>query len=231
MLGEGPSLAGAVLSGLYLVLAVAERLSARITTYHLTPLAAYCSLWNLVFAAPVFLLLRSSYLYQRGMRRNGCLPAAVFPHRDPVLGWDFVSGSGKAMKAFRILQYWDDLFRDLGQTYWVNTFGSWMLMTNEPDNVKEVLATQFDTWELSVPRQRSSQLVLGPHAIFSVNGREWQRSRALIRPTFVRNQLADLQCTDRHVENLLEKLPRDGSKFDLQELLHMFTMDVSTDFM
>ena len=104
-------------------------------------------------------------------------------------------------------------------------------MTNEPDNVKAMLSTQFDDWPIGGTRLQTTTLALGPHSIFSENGAEWARARALIRPSFVRNQIADLECTDRHVDNFLRRLPRDGSAVDLQTLLYMFTMDVSTDFM
>lgn len=56
-------------------------------------------------------------------------------------------------------------------------------------------------------------------------------ARAMIRPAFVRDQVADLRCFDKHITNLLSAIPRDGSTFDIQHLLQAMTMDSSTDFM
>lgn len=104
-------------------------------------------------------------------------------------------------------------------------------MTNEPENVKAILSGQFSTWPIGGVRLRASVTAIGPGGIFSVNGEDWHRARALIRPSFVRDQIADLECTDRHVESFLRRIPRDGSSVDLQGLMYLFTMDVSTDFM
>lgn len=57
----------------------------------------------------------------------------------------------------------------------------------------------------------------------------------MIRPSFTRNQLVDLECTDRHVSNLLSNILSRRSKgednVDLPDLFYKFTMDTSTDFM
>ncbi|GKT96422.1 cytochrome P450 [Colletotrichum tofieldiae] len=52
-----------------------------------------------------------------------------------------------------------------------------------------------------------------------------------MRPTFVRNQIADLNCFERHVGDLIGRIPKDGGTVDLQALLYMMTMDSATDFM
>ncbi|KAJ6446821.1 molybdenum cofactor synthesis protein 2B [Purpureocillium lavendulum] len=165
---------------------------------------------------------------------HGTQPALVYPHTDLVLGVDWLRLMTGALRRNAVLETWHDLFtRTVGHTFWHLSIGSWMLMTNEPDNVKALLSTQFDAWPIGGTRQKTTELALGPHAIFSANGAEWAAARALIRPSFVRNQIADLECTDAHVEAFLSRLPRDGasSKVDLQALLYMFTMDTSTDFM
>lgn len=164
------------------------------------------------------------------MHVNGCLPAPVYPHKDPILGIDWIIDTAKHIKANTILEYWHEAFQK-NSTYWAQNVGKWVIMTNEPENIKAVLTSNFESWPIGGVRQQMSVTVLGPHAIFSVNDEEWHDARAIIRPSFVRNQIADLDCTDRHVENMLRRLPRDGSSVDLQELFYKLTMDISTDFM
>jgi len=53
----------------------------------------------------------------------------------------------------------------------------------------------------------------------------------MIRPSFVRDQVADLKCFDRHITNMLNSVPAEGSTFDMQNLLMAMTMDSSTDFL
>ncbi|KAK1995821.1 cytochrome P450 [Colletotrichum falcatum] len=104
-------------------------------------------------------------------------------------------------------------------------------MTDEPANAREALTGNFDDFGITGPRRDVVLPVLGPEAIFASDGDVWRRARAAMRPAFVRNQIADLRCFDRHVGNLMRRIPRDGSAVDLQELLFMMTMDSATDFM
>ena len=164
------------------------------------------------------------------MRIHGCQPAAVYPHIDPIMGSDWIIHTAKHLKAGTLLEAWHEHFR-YNSTYWSQSFGSWNITTIEPENVKALLSSHFDVWIIGGLRLKTVLTALGPHAIFSVNGKDWQDSRALIRPSFVRNQIADLACTDRHVDNFLARVPIDGSVVDLQDLFYEFMMDVSTDFM
>lgn len=227
-------------SGAYLTWFLAHAVSLRFAGRVLTPCAGcYPSPWLVVFAVPVLLVARGQYRELRKRRILGTRAAKHFPHLDPVLGLDWVLLMRATLKSDTLLETWHRLFHSVATTYWVNAIGRWTLMTCDPDNCKAILAGQFDTWVVGGVRQKSISLVLGPHAIFSSNGTDWAQARALIRPSFVRNQIADLECTDRHVENLLARLlsqPRgpgvDGDdRVDLQALFYMFTMDTSSDFM
>lgn len=181
----------------------------------------------LIFAA----FLYKKWLYLSNMQKHGCSAAALYPHLDPVLGSDWMLTLAKAVKANFLLEAWSDNFSNIAQSYWYQSFGEWTLFTNEPENVKAVLATNFDNWAVQGPRQKIVQMTLGLSSILSVNGKEWKHSRGIIRPSFVRNHIADLTCLEKHVDNLLARIPHDGTTVDLQELFYMMTMDSSTEFM
>lgn len=224
-------MASAVVSGLYVASTALDLLHARYFGSPLYPTGTVSIYAAVLIALPLFLVSHAKHYWLRSSRINGCLPAASFPHWDPILGLDFMAVMTRATRQTRLIETQQAHFDTLGNTFWFKASGDWMLATAEPENVKAILSTQFAKWPVQGLRQMTSVHSLGPKAIFSVNGKEWQRARALIRPSFVRNQLADLECTDRHVENFLARLPRDGSRVDLQPLFFQFTMDVSTDFM
>lgn len=229
--GEFAALVGVAITGTYIAWSVLERIALVVTNQHLTVFSSYASLGAAVILIPVFALLRRHHHYLEGTRVNGCQVAKVYPHWDPILGLDFLRVAVKALKEYRLLQKWDEVLNTYNGTCWYNALGTWIVLTSEPENIKALLSTQFEDWPLKSLRQQVTILTLGPHAIFSVNGPEWQHARAMIRPSFVRNQIADLECTDRHVDNFLAKLPRDEFGFDIEKLLYHFTMDVATDFM
>jgi cytochrome P450 len=63
------------------------------------------------------------------------------------------------------------------------------------------------------------------------DGAFWEHSRALIKPTFARAQIADLTSYDIHVNHLLALIPTDGSTVDLQPLFARLALDSSTEFL
>ncbi|TEA15808.1 Cytochrome P450 52A5 [Colletotrichum sidae] len=165
------------------------------------------------------------------MRARGCAEAPTYPHTDPVFGSDWVRISLAMQKQHAVLEFWQDLFSKLGSTFWVKIPVAWVVMTTEPENMKAILASSFADFPLLGPRKDSIASILGEEAIFAANGQAWHDARAMMRPAFVRNQLADLACFEKHVGNLIARIPKNGSTVDLQELLYMMTMDSATDFM
>ena len=55
--------------------------------------------------------------------------------------------------------------------------------------------------------------------------------QALVRPSFTKNQVADLDTFETHIQHFLEKIPRDHSTLDLQPLFYQLTLDSSTEFL
>lgn len=63
------------------------------------------------------------------------------------------------------------------------------------------------------------------HGIFSTDGKEWEASRALLRPSFTRSLIGDLEVFESHISKVISKIPTDGSTFDLQVLFFKLTLD------
>ena len=101
-----------------------------------------------------------------------------------------------------------------------NTFktslGRPVLVTIEPKNVQTVLALKFKDFDLG-HRNKALAPLLG-QGIFASDGPMWEHSRAMLRPNFVRSQVSDIGVYERHVSNLIAKIPQDGSTIDLQYL-------------
>ncbi|KAK1585379.1 cytochrome P450 [Colletotrichum navitas] len=200
--------------------------NSQLTSFHAH---AHPLLAALVFLPALVLYNKAWFLFKA--RARGCGDTPAYPHTDPVFGSDWVRASLARQRDHGVLEWWQTVFAKLGHTWWFKTPTGWMLMTDEPANVKEMLATNFNDFSITGPRRDVTLPILGPESIFSSNGDVWHRARAMMRPTFVRNQIADLRCFERHVGNLMARIPKDGSTVDLQELLYMMTMDSATDFM
>lgn len=107
-------------------------------------------------------------------------------------------------------------------------------MTIEPENVKAVLASQFEDFELGPVRRANFFPLLG-NGIFTADGEAWSHGRALLRPQFARNQVADLDLEERHVSDMLRHMPIKSTgwtdEINLQPIFFRLTLDSATEFL
>lgn len=118
-----------------------------------------------------------------------------------------------------------------GHTWYNSSMGVTDIVTREPENIKAILATQFQEFDLGTTRWEIFYPLLG-NGIFTLSqGKGWEHSRALLRPQFNRTQIInDLDSQDFHVNRFLDLLPR-NEVFDLQPFFFRLTLDTATDFL
>ncbi|MCJ1354704.1 MAG: hypothetical protein MMC33_004693 [Icmadophila ericetorum] len=93
-----------------------------------------------------------------------------------------------------------------------------------------ISASRFDEWEVTPLRG----LVGAPFiecGIFTHDGSIWKRARALVRPTFNKGEIADLDSFEVHVKRFLALIPKDSSTFDMLALSKRLFLDTSTEFL
>lgn len=184
----------------------------------------------LVATALLFRFARRSLDRRRFARLHGCQPVAKSYTKEPLLGLDKLPETLRAVKQHRILQLNSKLFKVLGNTFTVQEFHRRAIVTVEPENIKTVLSLKFQDYGIG-HRLEALGPLLG-EGIFDSDGDHWAASRALIRPSFSRDQVADLTTLERLVQNLFSLLPRDGTtEVDLSELFFRYTMDSATEFL
>lgn len=106
-----------------------------------------------------------------------------------------------------------------------------VIMTADPENIKAVLATQFNDYGKGEQFHKEWEDFLGD-AIFVTDGKRWSEARALLRPFFERSRVADLEIIEEHVQEMLYHLgPGDGRTIDARNLMSRFSLDASTHFL
>lgn len=173
------------------------------------------------------------FLSRRKIRaKHGCLPPPSIPQRDPIFGLDLILQFFKALKENRRNLSMNQLFQVHGHTFQSVTLGTTAIYTIEPKNLQAVFATDFASWGVEPMRLFAFEPFVGK-GIMCADGAFWEQSRALIKPTFTRAQIADLHLTaySVHVSKLLDLLPKDGSTVDLQPLFSRLALDSSTEFL
>jgi len=165
------------------------------------------------------------------IKANGCEPLPRYPTKDPFFGLDEFRVMVRALKERRALEVMSSRFDKIGANTFVRpTLNQTIIMTCEPDNLKTIQALKFKDWQLPERRKTAFGPLIGP-GIFTSNGQEWQHSRELLRPNFVRSQVGDVETFETHVSHLIDAIPRTGDMVDLQPLFFRLTMDSATEFL
>jgi len=165
------------------------------------------------------------------IKEHGCLPPRQYPTKDPILGLDLFSSTAKAFKERRALEAIANRFNEMGvNTMTIPSLGRHPIQTIEPEILKTVQSLKFKDWSLGKRRQTNFTPLIG-HGIFTSDGEEWQHSREMLRPNFVRNQIGDVATFETHVSHLIDAIPRNGDTVDLQDLFFRLTIDSATEFL
>ncbi|KAI2895021.1 hypothetical protein CBS76997_258 [Aspergillus niger] len=185
-----------------------------------------------VLAALTFVTsrIRRYFIRRDFARRHGCQePPSV--NKDPFLALDQVWASVRYFRKHISLEKNTERYHLYGDTYaWKLLLGRYRVFTMEPENVKSVLSTSFKDWGLG-HRLPHFEPLLGK-GIFDTDGEHWAASRALIRPSFTRDQVADLAMFEELIPDLFAQIPRDGvTVVDLQDLFFRYTIDSATAFL
>ena len=104
--------------------------------------------------------------------------------------------------------------------------GQNFLTTNDPENVKAVLATQFQDFGKG-PNFHAIWFDFLGNSIFNSDGEVWAHNRALMRPQFLKERIADLDNFDDKMGEVLD-LIKVGEVTDVMDLWFRFTLDSAT---
>lgn len=192
----------------------------------------FLSLVLLFIVFPTLYFTVSNVLERRAIEKLGATPPVV--RAKLPFGIDVVLRSVSHTNADTDLDFWHWLFgwspNKRSKTVEVSLARERFIFTADPENIKAVLATQFEDYGKGKPFHDDWKDFLGD-GIFTTDGELWQRSRQLIRPQFVKNRVTDLEIFETQVQKLLSKIGAQGEEVDISALFYRLTLDSATDFL
>ncbi|KAF8754671.1 cytochrome P450 [Rhizoctonia solani] len=122
-----------------------------------------------------------------------------------------------------------------GHTFNMRIFGLDQVFTCDPECVKSVLSTDFNSFEKGKKFKTKMDTVLGV-GVFNSDGDMWQLHRSMSRPYFHRERVTHIDLFAQHsdiaIKKLLKRLSEPGSPaVDFQDLVGRFTLDSATEFL
>ncbi|KAI9695601.1 MAG: hypothetical protein M1820_008526 [Bogoriella megaspora] len=167
--------------------------------------------------------------FRREEKAHGCQPARKLPQKDPIFGFDLFLQAGKMFAENKFLPVMFERYRTAGQTFETNILGARTVHSCSPANFQSVFAANASTWGVSYRLP-----ALGPYCgrgFLTVDGSEWQHSRAVLAPSFSKNNMSNLADFDHYLQLMIDKIPKDGSTVDIQPLIFSLYLDTSTLFL
>ncbi|KAL6690339.1 cytochrome P450 [Trichoderma pleuroticola] len=162
------------------------------------------------------------------------------------LGLDFVYYGARATLRQQTFELWRDVLFSQFWTIEMRVLNERVCFTADPENIKAVLATQFQDFGKGKRFHDEWYDFLGD-SIFTIDGAPWHDTRQLLRPQFSRDRVSDLYCFEKHVQMLFKAIANggpldgenqpvdlsraDGRRVDVKDLLFRFTLDASADFL
>ncbi|TAQ83964.1 hypothetical protein B7494_g7712 [Chlorociboria aeruginascens] len=173
--------------------------------------------------------ITSSISASRFKQKHGCEPIARLPQSERILGLGLYRTLRQSSKNKVVLEKAKQRYDGVGNTWECRLLGRRFVNTIEPENIKTILATNFKDFGLG-KRIEGFGALLGA-GIFTTDGTQWEHSRALVRPSFTKSQVADLDTFEIHIQHLISKIPLDDSTVDLSPLFFQLTFDSATEFL
>ena len=162
-------------------------------------------------------------------RRTGCTYPPMYPHKDPVFGFDLYRRRQRAREEGHNMSLYMTDMKRLGNTWQEITLGKRTINVMDPANYQHVHSIATQDFPRLVNRP-SNNAVLGA-GIYLTEGERWKHSRNLITPVFARAEGGNTALLTCHVDEFIRQLPRDGSAFDLQPMIKRLALDLSTEFL
>ncbi len=136
----------------------------------------------------------------------------------PPQGDSFYKETMQVFRQHRLLELIQRRHEAAGYTYQTTTLGSHVINTSEPENIKAILATSFEDYSMG-NRMAAVGPFLGP-GVFTNDSEDWEVSRAITRPNFLKAQISNLRLFEKYIQQLIAHIPKDSSTIELQKLFY-----------
>ena len=141
--------------------------------HSIVTVAALLALASLLVAQKI-----ASYISEvRFKKAHGCKPMARMPQWERILGYSFFQEQKRLAKNKGLVEASCKRYKEVGNTYSFSILGRVVINTIEPENIKTLLATNFNDFGLG-HRIRSFGPLLG-QGIFTSDGAQWEHSRVI----------------------------------------------------
>lgn len=168
------------------------------------------------------------------IRRTGGVRAHVLA-TNPLTGLPWFFQAAYLHSKNRLLEFYDGLYENApaaSKTVVEMSVDGKVryLLTKDPEHIKTILTSKFSDFGKGEVFHRTWSPFLGD-SIFTTDGQQWQDSRGLIRPSFIKDKVSDLLIFEKWTQTMISLMPKPGQTVEMMDLFYRMTLDVTTDFL
>ncbi|KAF4124354.1 Cytochrome p450 [Geosmithia morbida] len=189
--------------------------------------------WN--WAAYSSLLVASIYVLDWGAKsrrdkrlRDFGSPPPLVPFRAPF---------GIDLAVYSLYRFFKFTFFELvnswleaapGRTVEMRMFGTGLIFTDEPANIKAIMSTEWSSFGRGEVTKRIWGDMLGETQIFVVDGEHWHKSKERIKGHVMKMRPTDLEITEKHTQQLFKRFD-EGGPIEVYDVSDRYQLDVVSE--
>ncbi|POS75481.1 cytochrome P450 [Diaporthe helianthi] len=189
----------------------------------------------ILFVAVLVLIARwlvRRFQLEQFAKANSCKPVVRWKLKDSLFGLDYWWALNRAAGSKRLLDWLRDQYDEYGSTYYTRLHITDVITTCDPDNLKAMHTNKFEDFAVDQRRELAFLPLLGRHSVLLANGHEWEQKRAMLRPSFSREQYTNIALYEKHVGRLIDAVKNAPSHHvNLARLFLCLTVDITSDIM
>ncbi|KAI6039226.1 cytochrome P450 [Pisolithus marmoratus] len=188
-----------------------------------------------LFPIPLTMACSILYTYIRDKRdaaRRGAVLAPQVKSRWPG-GFDVLLSIARGFRKGHIGSPFDQYCQEYGPTFNARIMFEDRIFTTEPEHIKAILTTQFNSFEKGPVLWDQLRALLGT-GVFNSDGEIWKFHRSMTRPFFSKDRISHFDIFDKHAEDALNQAKarlQEGYPVDFQDMICRFTLDSATEFL
>lgn len=184
-------------------------------------MAILTSLFLAAVITPAIFILRRRYETSSALRQYQCAPARKHWSKNILFGMDFT------FEMHSNLTMMKRNHDRLGLTYQLDSlFGDPVINTIAPENLP-LIHSNGKNYGIQPVRHPGMEYFCGK-GFLTTDDPTWLQARKMLKPSFAKQNISQLDFLSRETHKLLQKLPTDGTTVDLQPLLFITVRSTRT---
>ena len=154
---------------------------------------------------------------ERKRKALGCGSIPRYPQWDPVFGLDLAWSQMQALRNHYYIPWLRSMHHGRPKTFSTKFLGTRQIYTTEPENLKALTALVWKDFGIA-PLRRFKNMghPFGERGVNTVDGKDWEFSRFLIKPFFNRDVYTSTERLEKFTDHFIRLLPPDGQTFNIQ---------------